>query len=395
MSKIVCDVCGTSYGETATHCPICGCVRAVAPKISYDEQEQPAYTPRPGYTPVRGGRFSKANVKKRNKARKAELSSDTEAPVSAVPEADDKKETDKGLLILFIVLLLSIVAVVCYILIRLFGSDGGDAESGRKPDSELIPATTVELVEDVPCQDIAVANGEITLSEAGAVAMIEATVSPVETTDELVFTSADESIATVDQDGQVTAVGPGQTVITLVCGDIEKTCTVNCNFVGEQSALVLSCTEVTLYTKGESYTLYEGDISMTEIVWKTSDEKVATVADGKVTAVSSGQCVISATYDGFTAECTVYCDTSVGAYVEPGTGNYKLNKTDVSIKVGESFTLRLTDENGNTVDAKFASENKNRCTVTSAGRVTGVATGKTNVTVTYEDQTFECIVRVR
>ena len=28
MSKIICDVCGTSYPETATQCPICGCVRS-------------------------------------------------------------------------------------------------------------------------------------------------------------------------------------------------------------------------------------------------------------------------------------------------------------------------------------------------------------------------------
>ena len=27
MSKIICDVCGTSYPETAAACPICGCAR--------------------------------------------------------------------------------------------------------------------------------------------------------------------------------------------------------------------------------------------------------------------------------------------------------------------------------------------------------------------------------
>ena len=27
MSKIICDICGTSYPETAKQCPICGCVR--------------------------------------------------------------------------------------------------------------------------------------------------------------------------------------------------------------------------------------------------------------------------------------------------------------------------------------------------------------------------------
>ena len=30
MSKIICDICGTTYPETASHCPICGCAKAGA-----------------------------------------------------------------------------------------------------------------------------------------------------------------------------------------------------------------------------------------------------------------------------------------------------------------------------------------------------------------------------
>ena len=64
MSKIICDVCGTRYPETAEQCPICGHIRTAAGRTAEDvfvmddalgETRQK----------VRGGRFSKSNVKKR------------------------------------------------------------------------------------------------------------------------------------------------------------------------------------------------------------------------------------------------------------------------------------------------------------------------------------------
>lgn len=408
MSKIICDVCGTAYAETASQCPICGCVRAVDPKVMHTEPEQQPISPRPGYTPVKGGRFSKANVKKRNNARKAEIAS--QEPEDSVEELDthEKKQTDKGLLVAFIVLLLSIAAVVCYILVRFLGS-GDDGKSGQKPAPGITPpSTTAQVEQGIACQDITISQSDFTLTQTGAVVMIEATLTPVDTTQELTFISADENIATVDNDGMITAVGAGQTVITITCGEVEKTCTVVCNFTSSQETtqpvvddpgFELKASEVTLFEKGESYTLYEGDISATEITWKSSDEKIATVASGKVVAVSAGQAVITAQYNGKTLECVIYCSDSVGAYVDtdtPQTGNFTLNKTDVTIKVDETFVLKLRDEDRNTIEGcTFESDSKSKCTVTSSGTVKGVSAGKATITVTYGDQSYTCIVRVK
>ena len=65
MSKVICDVCGTTYAETAAQCPICGCARnttdqTVADSVQTGEENGT-------YTYVKGGRFSKGNVRKRNK----------------------------------------------------------------------------------------------------------------------------------------------------------------------------------------------------------------------------------------------------------------------------------------------------------------------------------------
>ena len=65
MSKIICDVCGTSYPETATQCPICGCVRSSdSVTVAGDPGDVVAQKPA-SYAYVKGGRFSKTNVKKR------------------------------------------------------------------------------------------------------------------------------------------------------------------------------------------------------------------------------------------------------------------------------------------------------------------------------------------
>ena len=38
MSKIICDICGTSYPETEERCPICGCAPGVAADLLTEER---------------------------------------------------------------------------------------------------------------------------------------------------------------------------------------------------------------------------------------------------------------------------------------------------------------------------------------------------------------------
>ena len=60
MNKVVCNVCGTSYPENAAQCPICGYIQTPESNLTNASASST-------YTYVKGGRFSKANVKKRNK----------------------------------------------------------------------------------------------------------------------------------------------------------------------------------------------------------------------------------------------------------------------------------------------------------------------------------------
>ena len=85
MNKVICDVCGTDYPETASQCPVCGCVRRGGSQTSAGNATANSESAA-GYTYVKGGRFSKSNVRKRLKA----------APVPPQPRQASSKPRPKN-----------------------------------------------------------------------------------------------------------------------------------------------------------------------------------------------------------------------------------------------------------------------------------------------------------
>ena len=157
MSKINCDICGTSYPDTASQCPICGCVRSADSTPAESVSEGAG-----SYTHVRGGRFSRSNVRKRNQGKPvADMPPVREEFPEDLPEEGERQ--DKGLLLAVCLLLLAIVAVVIYIITRFFAPETPDPNGGsliRDPGTEsttitepaettepTLPETTGETVE--------------------------------------------------------------------------------------------------------------------------------------------------------------------------------------------------------------------------------------------------------
>ena len=138
------------------------------------------------------------------------------------------------------------------------------------------------------------------------------TVEPesLENFDTLVWTSADEAVATVDG-GKIKAVGPGSAVVTAADAEGKAVAeyTVEVEIVPVTS-IVLS-TNTCEVAEGESfqlnYTLFPDDASDYGLNWKSADESVAKVsADGKITGVAVGQTTISiSNKEGFMATCSV------------------------------------------------------------------------------------------
>ncbi len=131
------------------------------------------------------------------------------------------------------------------------------------------------------------------------------------------WTSDNESVATVDANGRITAVSEGTATVTAACQGLEATVSVKVN--RELHPAISFVADIVDLVEGDEAQLEVELVDMgedAEVVWTTSDEKVATVnASGVVTAVGEGKATISATCGGLTATCTV--NVSAKQTVEP------------------------------------------------------------------------------
>ena len=422
MNKVVCDVCGTSYPENAAQCPICGFAHSIDTLSQGDDGAGGSYT----Y--VKGGRFSKANVKKRNSVSQYTATDEENAQAPVLTKS--KKKSNAGLVLLIIFLSLAIIVVSGFIVLRFFvpndylyiGPDGftlpAAAEDVAYETEQAQDAPEDTLAAEpasVQCVSLTLSQNQITFTSVGEFILLSAQCDPADTTDLLVFSSADEAVATVDASGLVTASGEGSTVITVTCGTASAQCEVLCLSeepdVPEDNdtvAFMLNRMEITFQAEGESWMLYDGEIPLSEILWSSDDNSVATITDGKVVAVANGDTTVYGIYGSETVSCTIHCNfadesgSNSGGISEAGgsaTRELRLynpygNADDVTIKVDEEFTLKLVDADKNEItDAQWRVDAPECCSYTN-GIVKGLKAGTANVTATYEGVTYTCIVRV-
>ena len=168
-------------------------------------------------------------------------------------------------------------------------------------DSEMSAVCKVTV--KVAAKDITVPdNLDVKLND-GNETTVEATVSPADATDVKVsYASTDEAVATVDKDGRVQVLQPGEydIVTTLTQEDkkvVEKKTHIKAYY--EVEGITLDKTEGIL-TAGNTVALNatvlpEEVADETTVTWTSSDEKIATVDEnGKVTAIAAGEATITA-----------------------------------------------------------------------------------------------------
>ena len=207
--------------------------------------------------------------------------------------------------------------------------------------------------------------------------------------------SSDSKIVKVDNKGQITAVAEGIATITVTSNDgkHEAKCNVTVtnsddneqNSTQKLRGIKLNENQIKL-KKGREQTLEvtytPSDASNKEITWTSNNEEVATVKDGKITAVSIGTAEILVTsIDGnYKDRCsvTVYSDLPI----ESST----FEKEKQTVYVGNTITLTTISTPENTIIEKpvWTSSDEGSATVED-GVVTGIAVGKTTITVSDEN----------
>ena len=263
---------------------------------------------------------------------------------------------------------------------------------------KTIPAFVIMTLGLVSCKEEVheILASSVTLDKTsvevliGQTVHLSATVLPEATTDKTIrWSSSDDSVAMVDE-GTVTAHKVGQATIKATCGNKEASCVVNVLPIVVEE-ISFNKTSVSLKV-GETVTLTAtvkpDDATDKTVTWSTSDASVATVNDGVVTAKKVGTATITAKAGDKSATCEI---TVVATPVTAVT----LNKTSVSLKAGETVTLKATVKPDDATDktVTWGSSDESVAKVEN-GIVTAIGKGLSTITAKAGDTSATCMVTV-
>ena len=207
----------------------------------------------------------------------------------------------------------------------------------------------------------------------------------------LAWTSSDESVATVDETGTVTAIAAGEAEITATVKDTEMqdVCVITVK-VSAKELKVPDTLDVKLNDTDEAAIEAKcepKDASNISFDFASSDEEAAAVdKDGKVKALKTGECDITTTLmqDG---EKVTEKTTHVKAFYE--VESITLDSNEGKLTVGNSHTIKATvapEEVAAETTIEWSSSNEKVATVDSNGKVTAVSSGNATITATAGEE---------
>lgn len=143
----------------------------------------------------------------------------------------------------------------------------------------VLSGSTLTIVN--PCTGITLDKGTLTIAR-GETATLTATVEPADTTDTIVWSSENDSIATVEN-GVVTAFGLGETTITAACGDKTASCKVTVT-----KATIAGTADI--YTKEGFF--YGATLGASPLItndgWETAITTIKWYRDGEADSIATG-----------------------------------------------------------------------------------------------------------
>ncbi|MGQ0537390.1 MAG: beta strand repeat-containing protein, partial [Gemmatimonadaceae bacterium] len=206
------------------------------------------------------------------------------------------------------------------------------------------------------------------------------------------------SVATVNQQGEVTAVGLGTASVFAATEGISAGATITVTNIPVSSVQVTP-SALSLQQGGSAPLLAVtrdsagSALSGRVVTWSSSNEAVAVVSSlGRVTAVAAGSAVITATSEGVSGTCNVTVSNVPVASVTVTPANPTLG---VGQALGMTATMR--DGGGTILSGRpvtWASSNTAVATITAAGLVTAVASGTTTISAVSEGVTGMTLLTV-
>ena len=363
MSKVICDICGTAYPSNMKNCPVCGSSREYALDNMEDGISQDAaelFAADEIRSEIRKKSREIFDFDEVNQVKHTGRHMEEEDLEDEDDEYDEAPRTNVGLVIVLVVLIVLLLLASGFFFLRYILPNMQDEPVQTEPVVTTQPLQTepVETTQPtIPCTNLSMDGGKMELGKDGK-KLLNVRIYPENTTDILTYTSGDENIVTVSEDGTVSAVGEGQTVITIQCGSQQITCNVTVDYAAaeatvsegeipapevgatdatesgaeteateetgdadateateatdgasaEEQVLKLKMDDITISSNYTSVQLeLEGDINPEDVDWFTMDSTVAICHDGLVTSTGSGLTRIYGEYDGQQVMCIIRC----------------------------------------------------------------------------------------
>lgn len=355
MKNVFCDFCGSAYPETESNCPVCGTSREFS--VDGDFLASELFDENGEY---------RADVTAPRKAKEIfdydEVNPEPDMEPEE-PEYDEEEYTERRsgsnvvLVVILLILIVLLLATAGFLYLRFvlpnIQPDPVETEPVVTTVATIPTEEETESTEEtgIPCTDIVMEGGKIELGQNGKW-LLNVKVYPSDTTDTIVYSSGDEAVATVSSSGTVTAVGEGETTITIACGEKQIKCSVLVDYsIVEEDAhegtlptlevdpeettgetepeqvpeettdetvpaeeapaqtLKLKTADITIFSAYTSVRLeLEGDVNPEDVNWYTVDSTVAICHDGVVTSTGSGITRIIGEYKGQQVECIIRCN---------------------------------------------------------------------------------------
>ena len=278
------------------------------------------------------------------------------------------------------------------------GINNGDATVTAKTVNGLTKICKVKVVTSPTAISLNKTNAVVDTTTSKNM-QLTATITPASANiyTGITWTSSNDNVVKVNQQGLVTGISNGLATITA---KTENGCTAQCRIVVGASIAGINLTPsnsaIEIEEKLQINATIEPNTSEETLIWVSSNSKVATVdQNGLVTGKSHGTVTITATgRDSMVAN-------SVKVTVQTAPKSISLNITEKTIDLGtdtKSFQLigTISPSTANVyLEQTWTSSNTNVANVDKNGRVTALGNGDATITVsTGNGKTATCKVKV-